>query len=103
MTALEQEPPGARSGEPLVVLDHVDKWFGQLLAPGLTYVGDQIYGEFRNQVPTVIVVAALYIAANMVLTVIATFLQRRFVGEKKPLEVPMVGAEGGAGPPPARL
>ena len=30
MTALDREPAGARTGEPLVVLDHVDKWFGDL-------------------------------------------------------------------------
>ena len=61
-----------------------------ILAPGLTSVGKQIYTEFGNQVQTVIVVAALYVAANLVLTAIATWVQRRFVGEKKPLEVLMI-------------
>lgn len=64
-----------------------------IVAPGLTFVGKQIYGEFGNQFQTVIVVAALYIGANLVLTVIATWLQRKFVGEKKVLEVSMVGEE----------
>lgn len=59
-------------------------------APGLTAVGRSIYQGFGNQVPTVIVLAALYIAINLVLTSIATFVQRRFVGEKKVLEVSMV-------------
>ena len=70
-----------------------------ILAPGLTAVGKQIYTEFGNQVQTVIVVASLYVAANLVLTGIATWVQRRYVGEKKPLEVLMVGAAAGeAGP-----
>jgi len=30
MTVMEKEPAGAASGQPLVVIDHVDKWFGQL-------------------------------------------------------------------------
>jgi glutamate transport system permease protein len=64
-----------------------------VLAPGLTRVGKDIYTEFANQVPTAIVLAALYIAANMVLTALATWVQRRFVGEKKPLEVLMIGEQ----------
>ncbi len=64
-----------------------------ILAPGLTLVGDRIAGEFRNYVQTGIVLAALYIAANLVLTWIATWVQRRFVGEKKRLDVPMVGQD----------
>jgi len=60
-------------------------------APGLTAVGRLIYQGFGNQVPTVIVLAALYVAINLVLTAIATWVQKRFVGEKKPLEVSMVG------------
>ena len=59
-------------------------------APGLTAVGKSIYGEFHNHIQTVIVMAALYIAANLVLTAIATWVQRRFVGEKKPLEVSLI-------------
>jgi glutamate transport system permease protein len=60
-------------------------------APGLTLVGRAIYQQFANQIPTVIVLAALYILINMVLTAIATWVQKKFVGEKKPLEVSMVG------------
>lgn len=62
-----------------------------ILAPGLTAIGKPIYIEFRNQVPTAIVVAALYIIVNIVLTLIATWLQKRLVGERKMLDVPMVG------------
>jgi glutamate transport system permease protein len=70
-----------------------------ILAPGLTAVGKQIYGEFHNQVQTAIVITSIYVAANLILTGIATLLQRKLVGEKKPLEVPMVGAAAGEGGP----
>jgi glutamate transport system permease protein len=66
-----------------------------ILAPGLTAIGKQVYTQFGNQLQTVIVVAALYILANVVLSWVATWVQKRFVGEKK-LEVPMVG-DAGAG------
>jgi glutamate transport system permease protein len=60
-------------------------------APGLTIVGRSIYNQFANQVPTVIVLAILYIVINVVLTAVATWVQKRFVGERKPLEVSLVG------------
>ena len=60
-------------------------------APGLTAVGKLIWNGEQNHVPTAIVLAVLYISANLVLTTIATWVQRKFVGEKKPLEVSMVG------------
>ena len=62
-----------------------------ILAPGLTAVAKQIFTEFSNQVQTAIVVSAIYIAVNLVLTWIATWVQRRLVGEKKQLEVLAVG------------
>ena len=55
-------------------------------APGLTKVGKQIYGDFdfeQNHIATVIVLAAIYIGLNLVLTAIATWVQKRFVGEHK--------------------
>ncbi len=36
-------------------------------------------------------VAAFYIVVNLLLTWIATWVQKKFVGEKKVLEIPMVG------------
>ncbi len=63
-------------------------------SPGLTNVMKQIYTQpanMQNHIPTVLVVATLYILLNLILTWVATWLQHRFVGEKKPLEVPMVG------------
>lgn len=60
-------------------------------APGLTAIGKRIWNGEQNQVPTAIVLALLYIAMNLVLTLLATMAQKRLVGEKKPLEVSMVG------------
>jgi len=68
-----------------------------IVAPGLTYVYEQIVGEFRNQVPAALVISAIYILVNLVLTAIATALQRRLVGERKMLDVPMVAGVGAAG------
>jgi glutamate transport system permease protein len=69
-----------------------DTALGQyVLAPGLTRIYKEIYLEFNNRVPTMIVIASLYIVVNLALTGLATWAQKRFVGEKKPLEVGMVG------------
>ncbi len=64
-----------------------------ITAPGLTFVGKQVYVEFDNQFQTVLVLAGLYIGVNLVLTWIATRLQRRLVGEKQPLQVTEVGTD----------
>lgn len=60
-------------------------------APGLTFVGKGIYGEFHNKIPTIIVLAILYILCNLVLTWIATLVQKKLVGEHKPLDVAVAG------------
>ena len=70
-----------------------------ILAPGLTAVAKPIYLEFSNQVPTAIVITGIYVAVNLVLTWVATLVQKRLVGEKKVLDVPMVGAPTGPGAP----
>jgi glutamate transport system permease protein len=67
-------------------------------APGLTFVGEQIYTEFRNQLQTVIVLACLYILANLVLTWIATMIQKRLVGEKKAIDVEDLAGAQSLGP-----
>jgi glutamate transport system permease protein len=67
-----------------------------IVAPGLTRVGRSIYLEFANHVPTIIVLAVFYVSVNLILTAIATWVQKKFVGEKKPLEVSMVGQAPGA-------
>ncbi|WP_110183072.1 amino acid ABC transporter permease [Nocardioides solisilvae] len=60
-------------------------------APGLTAISRSIYLEFDNRVPTMFVTAMLYIVINLILTWLATLVQKRFVGEKKVLQVSMVG------------
>ena len=40
--------------------------------------------------PTIIVIATIYIVVNLLLTALATWVQKKFVGEKKVLEVSMV-------------
>lgn len=72
-------------------------------APGLTKVGQAIYQQFGNQVPTVFVLAALYIAANVALTMVANKVQKRFVGEKKVLQVSNVAGVDEAGFTPGRV
>lgn len=62
-----------------------------IAAPGLTAVARPLYLEFQNHVPVYVVVAAIYIVINIVLTVIAIWVQKKFVGEKKVLQVAMVG------------
>jgi glutamate transport system permease protein len=71
-----------------------------ILAPGLTAVGKPIYLEFSNQVPTAIVITGIYVAVNLVLTWVATLVQKRLVGEKKVLDVPMVGEAHASGNTP---
>ncbi len=59
-----------------------------VLAPGLTYAGKQIFGTFRNTIQTAFVMALIYIVLNLLLTRLATWAQKRFVGEK---QVDLVG------------
>lgn len=56
-----------------------------IIAPGLTAVGKAIYTQFSNQLQTALVVAMLYIVSNLVLTWIAHAVQKRLVGEKRPV------------------
>jgi glutamate transport system permease protein len=60
---------------------------------GLTRVAKPIYTQFANHVPTIIVIGGMYVLVNLLLTLLATYLQRRLVGEKKVLEVGMVGEQ----------
>lgn len=62
-----------------------------VVAPGLTYIYRAIYLEFDNRVPTMIVIASLYIVVNLLLTLLATWLQRRYVGERNPIDVTRAG------------
>lgn len=62
-----------------------------ITAPGLTYAYQGIANVFRNQLQAALVIAAIYIIVNLILTWLATLVQRRIVGEKKQLEIPTVG------------
>ena len=53
-----------------------------ILAPGVTRVGKSIFLEFQNQVQAAIVLAAIYILLNLAVTAVATWAQKKFVGEK---------------------
>jgi len=59
---------------------------------GLTRVAKQIFPQFANHVPTILVVSAFYIVVNLALTWIAMKVQRKLVGEKKILTVAAAGA-----------
>lgn len=63
-----------------------------VVAPGLTRIGKMIFQQFSNIVPTVIVVSSMYVVVNLALMFLANWLQRRYVGEKKVLQVGAVGA-----------
>ncbi|MGH3358817.1 MAG: amino acid ABC transporter permease [Nocardioidaceae bacterium] len=58
---------------------------------GLTDAYKRISGEFFNHVQAAIVIAALYVVLNLILTWIATIVQKRLVGEGKELQVAAVG------------
>jgi glutamate transport system permease protein len=60
---------------------------------GLTRVAKSIYPQFQNHVPTIIVIGAMYVVVNLLLTWLATWVQRKFVGEKEVLQVSMVGEQ----------
>lgn len=61
-----------------------------IVAPGLTYVGKLMWTEFSGtHLQTAIVLAFLYVSVNLILTYVATVIQKRFVGEHKQLEVGM--------------
>ncbi|MFC7492704.1 MULTISPECIES: amino acid ABC transporter permease [unclassified Nocardioides] len=71
-----------------------------VLAPGLTTVGRQIWTEFGNQLQTAIVLSAIYIVCNLILTVLATWAQRKLVGERKPIVHAIDPGMGQGGPVP---
>jgi len=62
-----------------------------ILAPGLTALAKPIYQGFNNQVATILVIGGIYVLVNLLLTLLATWLQQRLVGERKVLEVGAVG------------
>lgn len=61
-----------------------------VLATGLTHTAKEIFRTFNNTIQTAFVVALIYIVLNLILSMIATWAQKRYVGEQK-LDVPIVG------------
>ncbi|MET1039151.1 MAG: amino acid ABC transporter permease [Aeromicrobium sp.] len=49
-----------------------------ILAPGLTYAGREIYRTFDNILQTAIVLAVIYIIINLLLSLLGSWLERRF-------------------------
>ena len=62
-----------------------------IAAIGLSTVSRLVYIEYGNQLQVVAVVALLYISVNLVLTGIATWVQKKFVGEKNPIDLTRAG------------
>lgn len=56
-------------------------------APGLVRLMSQIYQQFGNQFATLVVTAGLYVLMCSALTLLATWVQRRYVGEKQALAI----------------
>ena len=54
-----------------------------ILAPGIVVAGKQVYGEFQNILQTAVVLAVIFVAINLLLSWFATYLQKRFAGNKK--------------------
>ena len=54
-----------------------------IVAPGLTYAGRGIYNQFDNRLATALVLAAIYIVLNLLLSLLGEWLQRRFGGESR--------------------
>ena len=69
-----------------------------ILAPGLTKVGEQIENQFRNTLQTAVVLAFLYIVTNLLLTWLATWVQHKLVGERKPIDVEDLAGAQTTGP-----
>lgn len=64
-----------------------------VLAQGIVYVGGQVSDEFRSTIPTMVTVAVIFIALNLLLSWLANWAQRRYAGEKK-INLATVAATG---------
>lgn len=54
-----------------------------IVAPSLTIAGRDIFRTFDNRLATALVLAAVYIVLNVLLTMLGSWVQRRYVGERK--------------------
>ncbi|HXH80371.1 amino acid ABC transporter permease [Nocardioides sp.] len=62
-----------------------------ILAPGLTALVKPLYQNFNNHVAVIFVIGGIYVLVNLLLTWLATWVQRKFVGERSPLDLTRVG------------
>ena len=97
VTRLIQLPQAVRVMLPVLVSQLVvllkDSALGFIVAyPELLRSGRRIYTNVGNVIPTAIVVAAIYIAINLALSTLASYLERRFGGGR--------GSRPGADVPP---
>ncbi|SKB03188.1 amino acid ABC transporter permease [Aeromicrobium choanae] len=67
-----------------------------ILAPGLTTVGREIWREFDNRLATAIVLAAIYIVLNVILSRIGVYVQKRLTESKTVQAVDLEPARTGA-------
>ena len=75
-----------------------DSALGFIVAyPELLRSGRRIYTNIGNVIPTAIVIAAIYIAINLALTGLATWLERRQRGGRRRRAGPVVPVEIGVG------
>jgi glutamate transport system permease protein len=74
-----------------------------ILAPGLTLAGRRIWGQFDNRLATALVLAAIYILLNLILSWLAEYLQKRMGATKMDIvggivqTQPDAGASGAGG------
>ncbi|MGH3457072.1 amino acid ABC transporter permease [Aeromicrobium sp.] len=68
-----------------------------ILAPGLTFVGRAIWRDFANRLATALVLAAIYIVLNLLLSWLAEYLQRRMGTPKVDLVGGIVKTQPDAG------
>ncbi|MFS0884644.1 amino acid ABC transporter permease [Aeromicrobium sp. 179-A 4D2 NHS] len=66
-----------------------------ILAPGLTTIGREIWREFDNRLATAIVLAAIYIVLNVILSRIGVYVQRRLTESKTVHAVDLESARAG--------
>jgi glutamate transport system permease protein len=68
-----------------------------ILAPGLTFVGREIFRTFDNRLATGLVLAAVYVVLNLLLSWLAEYLQRRMGAPRMELVGGVVKAQPDAG------
>jgi len=64
-----------------------------ILAPGLTYAGREIWNTFHNKFATALVLMAIYIVLNCLLSLLASFAERRLSSSEGAATVEIVGGQ----------